>query len=57
MERGLRRKVGLYENWRDTPVPHLKNFGITDVISFTIRTIDTNEVVMHWDNPKYNEWI
>lgn len=53
MEHGLRRKVGLYEDWCDTPVPHNTKYKITDVVSFTILTIDTNEVVMHWDNPKY----
>ena len=26
MERGLRRKVGLYEDWCDTPVPHNTNY-------------------------------
>jgi hypothetical protein len=55
MERGLRREVGLYEDWCDTPVPHNTKYGATDIISFTIYTIDTNEVVMHWDNPKYNK--
>lgn len=53
MERGLRRKVGLYEDWCDTPMPHNTRSKITDIISFTIRTIDTNEIVIHWNNPKY----
>lgn len=45
---GPRTKVGLYENWCDTPVPHLKNYKIKDIISFDIMTQDTNEVIVHW---------
>lgn len=53
MERGLRRKVGLYEDWCDTPVPHNTNYEIKDIISFAVLTIDTNDVVYEWKNPKY----
>ena len=65
MVRGQRAKAGMYDDacdaqykglfecWCDTPAPHLKNFEVTDVTSFTIRIIDTNEIVAHWDNPKY----
>ena len=55
MERGLRRKVGLYEDWCDTPVPHNTNYEIKDIISFAVLTIDTSEVILQWDNPKYKE--
>lgn len=53
MERGLRRKVGLYEDWCDTPVPHNTKYEIKNIISFTILTMDTNDVVYEWKNPKY----
>ena len=55
MERGLHRKVGLYEDWCDTPVPHNTNCEIEDIISLATRTIDTNEVVSQWENPKYRK--
>ena len=55
MERGLHRKVGLYEDWYDTSVPHNTNYEIEDIISFATRTIDTNEVVSQWENPKYRK--
>lgn len=53
MERGLRRKVVLYENWCDTPVSHNINYEIEDIISFAILTVDTNDVIYEWKNPKY----
>lgn len=31
MERGLRRKAGLYEDWCDTPVPHNTNYEMRDI--------------------------
>lgn len=53
MGRGSRTKVGLYEDWCDTPVPHLKNYEIKNIVSFDIMTQDTNEVIAHWENPDY----
>lgn len=53
MKCGPRTKVGLYENWCDTPVPHLKSYKIKDIISFDIMTQDTNEVIVHQENPDY----
>lgn len=37
----------------ETPTSDLAEFEITDVISFDVMTIDTNEVVAHWENPDY----
>lgn len=34
-------------------MPHNTNYEIEDIISFTILTIDTNDVVYEWKNPKY----
>lgn len=53
MGRDSRTKVGLYEDWCDTPVPHLKNYEIKNIVSFDIMTQDTNEVIAHWENPDY----
>ena len=49
----IKPKVGMYEKYYETPAPHLKNFEIVNVISFNIMTVDTNEVVAHWENPDY----
>lgn len=37
----------------ETPTSDLAEFEITDVISFDILTVDTNEMVAHWENPEY----
>ena len=55
MERGLRRKVGLYEDWCDTPVPHNTNYEIKDIIGFAILTVETNDVIYEWKNIKYKK--
>jgi hypothetical protein len=43
----------LYEDWCDTPVPHNTKYEIEDIVSFAILTIDTNDVVYEWKDPKY----
>ena len=55
MVRGLRRKVGLYEDWCDTPVPHNINYEMKDIISFAILTVETNDVIYEWKNTKYKK--
>ena len=64
MKRGLRAKAGMYDDacnaqqndlhkWGGAPFPPHNGWQITDVISFDVMTIDTNEVVAHWENPDY----
>jgi hypothetical protein len=55
MKRSLKKKLGLFESWCDTPAPHLQNYEIVDIISFAIKTIDGNETISEWNNPKYEE--
>lgn len=30
-------------------------FEITDIVDFKILTIDTDDVIMYWENPKYKK--
>ena len=64
MKRGLRAKAGMYDDacdaqqkdlhkWGGAPFPPHNGWQIADVISFDIMTIDTNEIVAHWENPDY----
>lgn len=56
MMRGKRAELPLFDDALDSPdIPplDLKGWGISDVVEFKIMTLDTNEVVAHWKNPKY----
>jgi len=61
MERGRRRKAGLYEDWCDIPiegaleevVKPLTDYEIVDIINIRIKT-ETDEIVC-WENPKYKK--
>lgn len=37
------------------PPLELKGWEISDVMNFTIYTIDTNEIIAQWENPKYKK--
>lgn len=58
MARGQRAELNLIEDSQIIPdiLPlELKGWEVSDVVDFTIRTIDTNEIVAQWENPKYKE--
>ena len=48
-----RKETELPNNWGGAPFPSHDGWQITDIISFDILTVDTNEVVAHWENPEY----
>lgn len=48
-----RKEKGPHEKWGGASFPPHNKWQITDVISFDIMTIDTNEIVAHWENPDY----
>ena len=58
MARGKRAELDLIEDSQIIPdiLPlDLKGWEISDVVNFTIRTVDTDEIVAQWDNSKYEK--
>lgn len=58
MIRGQRAELPLFDdaiNIPDIPPLELKKWEVSDVVDFTIRTIDTDEIVAQWENPKYKK--
>ena len=61
MARGKRAELDLIEDSEIgissaiIPPLELKGWEISDVVNFTIYTIDTNEIVAQWENPKYKK--
>lgn len=58
MVRGKRAELDLIEDSQiipDIPPLELKDWEVSDVVNFTIRTIDTDEIVAQWENPKYKK--
>jgi hypothetical protein len=56
MIRGKRAELPLFEDAIDIPnIPplDLKSWEVSDVVDFTIRTVDTDEIVARWENPNY----
>lgn len=56
MMRGKRAELPLFEDTIDIPdIPplDLKGWEVSDVVDFTIRTVDTDEIVARWENPNY----
>ncbi len=56
MVRGQRAELPLFDDAIDIPdIPplDLKGWEVSDVVDFKICTVDTNEIVAHWENPNY----
>ena len=53
MERGLRAKTGVYDDALDISPLDLKGWEVSDIIDFTICTVDTGEIIARWDNHSY----
>lgn len=59
MVRGKRVELDLIEDSQIMPIIsplELKDWEISDVADFTIRIIDTDEIVAQWENPKYKKY-
>ena len=56
MIRGKRAELPLFDDAIDIPdIPplDLKGWKVSDVVDFIIRTVDTDEIVVRWENPNY----